>query len=335
MLKKQKRSHWRRRRNTLLFFLLIILGVMASPFIWRLERLSAAQNVYDFQTVKEELLWWQAYGGVFNKLNTITDASLWLELNTGKENLEAYFDPNNEKHQFWLFLHKTQKGELAEAQNVLSRLDNILLGQLGQAMLAVAKGDAEESRRILAETQHDWDTMPKRAQVLRHLTLAKAAMISGDQALTQIELEAAQQLEPNNPACLLMAFDKAIGEGRWAKARELSRIIATQTWHPKNTLFETKRAVLAIHENNVQELSDSLHALEDLPLGDACIDYVNGVYALSQGQLQEGKALLERALNSGLEGSLKADAQKSLDQVTARQNAERILRSIVVDNQEP
>lgn len=186
----------------------------------------------------------------------------------------------------------------------------------------------------MAESQHDWDTMPKHAQVLRHLTLAKAAMISSDQELTQTELDAAQQLEPNNPACLLMAFDKAIGEGRWAKAQELSRIIATQTWHSKNTLFETKRAALAIHENNVQELSDILHALEDLPQGDACIDYVNGLYALSQGQLQEGKALLERALNRGLEGSLKADAQKTLNQVTARQNTDRILSSIVVD-QEP
>lgn len=137
VVKKQKR---RRRRTTLLLLLLIILGVMSSPFIWRLERLSAAQNAYDFETMKEELQWWEAHGGVFNKLSTIRDASLWLELNTGKENLEAKFNLNNKKHQFWLFLHKIQKGEFSEAQSVLNRLDNPVLGQLGQAMLAIAEG---------------------------------------------------------------------------------------------------------------------------------------------------------------------------------------------------
>lgn len=60
-----------------------------------------------------------------------------------------------------------------------------------------------------------------------------------------------------------------------------------------------------IHENNMQELSDSLSALKELPRGDACINYVNGVHALSKGQLQ-----------------------KSLEQVTARQNADRILSSL-------
>lgn len=108
----------------------------------------------------------------------------------------------------------------------------------------------------------------------------------------------------------------------------------TQTWRPKNTLFETKKALLAIHENNMQELSDSLSELKELPRGDACINYVNGVHALSKGQLQEGKSLLERALKSGLEGGLKVDAQKSLDQVTSRQNADRILHFIVVENGE-
>ncbi|HUS88943.1 MAG TPA: hypothetical protein VMW91_06175 [Desulfosporosinus sp.] len=81
-------------------------------------------------------------------------------------------------------------------------------------------------------------------------------------------------------------------------------------------------------------LGGSISALTELPQGDACINYVNGVHALSKGQLQEGKSLLERALKSGLEGGLKADAQKSLDQVTSRQNADRILRSIVVENGE-
>ena len=335
MLKRRKRSPWRRRQTMFLLLLLIILMVTASPFIWRMDSLRRAESIYDVPRVKEELQWWEVNGGLFNKLGMIKDASLWLELNIGGTNLESKLAVyQDEKHQFWLFLLNLQKGKMNEAQNVLNILAKTPLGQLGQGMLAMAQGDEEESSRLLAEAELNWKTMPKQAQALRHLTLAQAAMIRGDHQVAQTELEAAQRLEPNNPACLSVAFDIAIGEGQWAKAQELSRIIVTQTWRPKNTLFETKKAVLAIHENNMQELSDSLSALKELPKGDACINYVNGVHALSKGQLQEGKSLLERALKSGLEGGLKADAQKSLDQVTARQNADRILRSIIVQNEE-
>lgn len=329
MLKRRKRSLWRRRQTTFLLLFLIILVVTTSPFVWRLDRLRQAESVYDVPRVKEELQWWEVHGGLFNKLRMIRDSSLWLELNVGGKNLESKLAMyQDEKHRFWLFLLNLQKGKMTEAQNVLNLLDKTLLGQLGQGLISMAKGDVEESSRLLAEAELDWKTMPKQAQALRHLTLAQAAMIMGDHQVTQTELEAAQRLEPNNPACLSVAFDIAIGEGQWAKAQELSRIIMTQTWRPKNTLFETKKAVLAIHENNMQELSDSLSALKELPRGDACINYVNGVHALSKGQLQEGKSLLERALKSGLEGGFKADAQKSLDQVTARQNADRILSSL-------
>jgi len=300
-----------------------------------MDRLRQAESIYDVPRVKEELQWWEVHGGLFNKLGMIRDASLWLELNVGGKNLESKLAMYpDEKHQFWLFLLNLQKGEMTEAQNVLNPLNKAPLGQLGHGMISMAKGDVEESSRLLAEAEQDWKTMPKQAQALRHLTLAHVAMIMANHQVTQTELAAAQRLEPNNPACLSVAFDIAIGEGQWAKAQELSRTIGTQTWRPKNTLFETKKAVLAIHENNLQELSDSLSALKELPRGEACINYVNGVHTLSKGQLQEGKSLLERALKSGLEGGLKEDAQKSLDQVTARQNSDRSLRTIVVKNGE-
>lgn len=335
MLKRRKRSLWRRRHTTFLLLLLIILAVTTTPYIWRMDRLRNAESVYDVQKVKEELQWWEVHGGLFKKLGIIKDASLWYELNVGGENLEYKLAMyQDEKHQFWLFLHNLQKGEMTEAQDVLNLLGKTPLGQLGHGMISIAIGDVEESSRILAEAELEWKAMPNHAQALRHLTLAHAAMIMGDYQVTQIELEAARRLEPNNPAYLSVALDIAIGEGQWAKAQELSRIIATQTWYPKNTLFETKKAVLAIHENNIQELSNSLSVLKELPRGDACINYVNGVHALSKGQLQEGKSLLERALKSGLEGGLRVDAQKSLDQVNSRQNAEQSLHFIVVENGE-
>lgn len=333
LLKRRKRSGWRRRYTTFLLLLLVILMVTTSPFIWRLNRLRQAESTYDVQRVKEELQWWEVKGSLFNQLDIIKDASLWLELNVGGENLESKLAMyQDEKHQFWLFLFYLQQGKMVEAQNVLNQLTKTSLGQLSQGLISMAKGDVEESSRLLAEPEQDWKTMPKQAQTLRYLTRAQVALIRGDHQVAQFELEAAQRLDPSNPANLSVAFDIAIGEGQWEKAQELCQIIATQTWRPKNTLFETKKAVLAIQNNNLQEMSVSLSALKELPRGDACLMYVNGVHALSKGQLQDGKSLLERALKSGLEGGLKADAQKALDQVTARQNADQSLRSIVDKN---
>lgn len=335
MSKRQKRSRWKRRHTTFLLLMLIILMVSTSPFIWRLNLLRQAERVYDVQRVQEELQWWEEKGSVLNQLAMIRDASLWLELNVGEKNLEsklAMYD--DEKHQFWSFLFYLQQGKMTEAQNVLNKLAKTSLGQLGQGLLSMAKGDVEESSRLLAAPEQDWKTLPKQAQTLRYLTLAQVALVRGDHQVAQVELEAAQRIEPSNPACLSVAFDIAIGEGRWEKAHELSQIIAKQTWRPKNSLFETKKAVLAIQNNNLVELSESLSALKELPSGAACLNYVNGVHALSKGQLQEGKLLLQTALKSGLEGGLKVDAQKALDQVTVRQNADPKLRSVVYNNPE-
>lgn len=333
MLKRRKHSRWKRRHTTFLLLLLIVLMVTSSPFIWRLNRLRLAESAYDVQRVQVELQWWEEKGSVFNKLAMIRDASLWLELNVGGENIDSKLAIyQDEKHQFWLFLLYLQHGKMTDAQIVLNQLAKTSLSQLGQGLLSMAKENVEESSLLLAEAKGDWKALPRQAQVIRRLTLAQIALIRGDHQVSQTELEAAMRLEPNNPACLSVAFDIAIAEGQWEKAHELSLTIATQTWRPKNALFETKRAVLAIRENNQQELSESLSSLKELPKADACLMYVNGIHALSKGQLQEGKSFLERALKSGLEGGLKADAQKAFDQVTARQNADQTLRSVVNKN---
>ena len=333
MFKQRKRSLRRRRQTTFLALILIIIMLTISPFVWRMDRLRRAEYSYDIQKVQEELQWWEMHGGFLNKLKMIRDVSLWYDLNIGGDNLEVKLaEYQDEKHQFWLFLLNLQNGKMKEAQNILNFMDKTLMGKLGNGLMLMAKGDVEESSQLLGDTELEWKTMPKHAQALRHLTLAQAGMIMGDHQLTQTELDSAMRLDPNNPLCLSLAFDIALEERQWTKAQELSLLIVAQTWRPKNTLFETKKALLAIHENNLQELSNSFFILAELPRGDASINYVKGVHALSKGQLQEGRSLLEQALKSGLEGGLESDAQKSLDQVIARQNAEQSLYSIVVEN---
>lgn len=294
-----------------------------------MERLRKADTDYNIQEVQVQLQWLDVHGSLFNRLEVIKDAKLRLELNVGGKDLELKLaEYQDEKHQFWLFLLNLQEGKLTEAQNVIDQFANTPLGQLGQGLMSLSKGNADESRRLLAEEEIDWKSLPFKEQSLRHLTLAQAAMMLGDDQSIHSELRAAQQLEPNNPTCLSVEFDVAIAQGQWAKALELSHLIDAQTWRPKNILFETKKAVLAIHENNLTGLSVSLAALKVLPQGEACIFYVNAIQALDKGQFQEGKDLMEHALKNGLDGGLKADAQKALEQVAARQKADPLLRVV-------
>lgn len=330
MTKHLRKSGQRRRRQfTFLFLVAIILLLIIGPFAWRMERLIQAENAYDVPKVKAELEWLEMHGGFLNKLGLIKDATLWLELNIGSTDLEpklaSYHD---EKHQFWLLLLDLQAGKTTEAQNVIGELGNTSAGELGRGLLSLVKGNAEEARRLLAKTNVGWETLSRHEQTLRHLTLAQASIILGDHPSAQSELQAAQGLEPQNPACLSLEMDIAIEEGQWTKALELNNTIDAQTWRPKTTLYETKRAVLAIHEENLQKLTDTLSTLKELPNGEVTIEYINGIQALHKGQLQEGKDLLERALKSGLDARLEADAQKALGQVSARQKADRALQAV-------
>jgi len=298
-----------------------------------MERLREADSNYNVHEVQAQLQWLDVHGGLFNRLELIKDVKLRLELNVGSKDLEPKLaEYQDKKHRFWLLLLYLQEGKLTAAQNVLVQFVNTPLGQLGQGLMLLSKGDVDESRRLLVEKEIDWNSLTLKEQSLRHLTLAQAAMMLGDDQSTLADLKAAQELEPNNPACLSVEFDVAIRQGQWAKALELSRLIDAQTWRPKNMLYETKKAVLAIHENNVEGLSASLSALKVLPQGETYIYYLNAIQALDQGQLQEGKDLLKRALNNGLDGGLKADAQKALEQITLRQKADQVLQVVAGGN---
>lgn len=328
LLKRRKRSP-KRRQTTFFLSLMFIVIIIIGPILWHMERLRKADTDYNVQEVQVQLQWLDVHGGLFNRLGLIKDAKLRLELNVGSKDLELKLaEYQDEKHQFWLFLLNLQEGKLTEAQNVIGQFANTPLGQLGQGLISLSKGNADESRRLLADGEIDWQSLPLKEQSLRHLILTQAAIMLGDDQLTRAEFRAAQQLEPNNPACLSVGFDVALAQGQSAKALELSHLIDAQTWRPKNSLFETKKAVLAFHENDLTGLSVSLSALKELHQGDACIYYVNAIQALGKGQLQEGKDLLERALKSGLDDGLKADAQRALEQVAARQKAEPLLQVV-------
>ena len=331
----RRKNDKRSRRKTIFFLLLASVFIfLVGPFVWRMEQLRHAKSVYNVQKVQEELGWLEKNAGLLNNLESIRDTKLWLELNVGSIDIEesmlaSYHD---EKHQFWLYLLYLQEGKILKAQNILDEMSESSLKSLGKGVISLAKGDAPQCRRLLTEIEKDWKTLSIQEQAIRHLTLAQAAMIMGDHQSTKTDLKAAQRTDPNNPACLSVAFDVAINEGQWTKALELSRLIDAQTWRPQNTLYETKKAILAIHEDDILDLSNTLAALKKLPQGDVYINYVNGIHALDQGHLEEGKSLIEQSLNNGLVGQFKVDAQTALNQVNNREKADQNLLDIVAEN---
>jgi len=297
-----------------------------------MERIRQAKSNYDIRIVQEELLWLEKNAGLLNNLWFVRDTKLWLELNIGGKDLESKLvSYQDEKHQFWLYLHYLQEDKLTDAQNTLDKMSESSLKTFGKGLMLISKGDAQQAQRLLTETEMNWKKLSVEEQILGHLSLAQTALILEDRQAAQTELQAAQQLSPNNPAYLSMAFNMAIEEGQWAKAIELGRSIDAQTWRPLNALYETKKAILAIHVGNSQDFSDSLDSLKELPQGEAYINYVNGIQALEQGQLEKGRDLLAAALEKGLEGELKVDAQTALNQVIDRQKAELKLRAVVAE----
>ncbi|HBV86904.1 MAG TPA: hypothetical protein DEF42_09710 [Desulfosporosinus sp.] len=332
MLKRRKRGRRNRRKTIFLLLLTIVFMLTAGPFVWRLEKIRQAKDNYDVQKVQEELHWFERNAGLLNKLGIIRDTQLWLELNMGGKDLESKLASyTDEKHQFWLLVLYLQDGKLITAQNVLDIMSESNLKLVGEGLLSLSNGDVQQARRLLTATEINWKSLSIDEQTIRHLTLAHAALAQEDLQAAQSELAAAQQLSPNNPACLSMAFDVALEEEQWTKAFELSQSIDAQTWRPKNRLYETKKAILSIHHGNLNGLTDSLVSLQELPKGEVYITYVKGIQALAKGQVEIGENLLKSALDSGLQGELNQDAKNALNQVIDRQKADFKLRSIVAE----
>ncbi|SHH88422.1 hypothetical protein SAMN02746098_01677 [Desulfosporosinus lacus DSM 15449] len=336
MFSQRKRGQRSRWKTVFLLFLVSVFMFTVGPFVWRMQQLKHAKSVYDVQKVQEELHWIEKNAALLKNLEIVKDTNLWLALNVGSKGLDesklaSYQD---RKHQFWLYLFYLQEGKLSSAQNVLAKMSDSSLISLGKGLMSISKGDAQQSQRLLTDTNMDWKTLSIDEQTLRHLTLAQAAIIGGDLHTAQTELKAAQQLNPYNPACLSMAFNVAIEEEQWSKALELSQLIDAQTWRPANTLFETKKAILAIYQGDKLSLSNILASLKELPHGDAYITYVNGIRVLEEGKLEEGKDLLERSIKDGLEGQLNVDAQKALNQINERLKADKSLRAAVAETNE-
>ncbi|MHB8124813.1 MAG: tetratricopeptide repeat protein [Desulfitobacteriaceae bacterium] len=294
------------------------------------------QRDYKFAQVQAEIDWLRLRGGIFNKLNVINDVDLWLKLNLGRTNGldEALISRKDSKHIFWLFLLKLQQNQLGEAQTVLNEISDNQQYLLSQGLLALASGNPQQTIDIWENHTNELGHLTRSSQTLWHLAMAQAEIATNiqlDQARN--ELQCAQTLEPKNPACLTVAFEIALKTRDWDQAVLISKMIDEQK-SIKNPGFLTEKAILALQIQDNALLESSLAELKTIPKGLNYVNYILGIQALSQGDLDQGKSYLRGALQNGLDGIFMADAQQALAQTEIRLNSEKDLRPIIQSNGE-
>lgn len=321
----------KRRGRTLALLVIVLFVTGVSPFVWHLGKLSRALDEYNFGQTERELAWLQKYGGWLNSLEIVRDAEVWQQLNAG------HYDPvkkvlsqsADDKHRLWLMQLELDEGNYEEAEKSLSGVSGEARRALGQGLLELAEGYPGQAQAALERTDVAWQTLTKGEQSLRYLGMAKIGLLTGDDNRVKSGLARAEELTPQNPAYLSVAFDYALAQGEWAKAVELSDQLDQEGSMSDNISYLTKKALLAIEVSDGEKWTESLAQLESLEGAGAYLAYVSAIEALSKGELTAGKQGMERALREGLSGPFARDAQIAWEQTEKRLKAEQGLKPIL------
>jgi hypothetical protein len=314
-----------------LFLILLVILICPAPWLWHTGRLIQGQHTYQFDQVQAELNWLCLHGGILNQLTLITDVDLWLKLNLGRTNglEEELSSRQGDKYIFWLFLLQLQQNQLEKAAATLNKVANSRQNLLGQGLLSLAAGEPQKTLSIWNDKAKELEKLPASKEALWHLAQAQAE-IAVNPCLDNArqDLQKARNLEPQNPACLNVALKIALKAGEWDEA-----LLLTETSEVGNASesmgYLTQEALLALQLQDTALLKNLLAELKALPGGSGYVSYVQGIQALNQGDLEQGKTCLNEALAVGLEGLFKTDAQRALAQTEIRLSAAENLRPII------
>lgn len=330
-----KRSRRKQLRLILIGLLLTCFMVLISLLGWHTDKLIAAKSSFDLTEAEYQLTWFQKHGSFLNKMSFIKDINLWNQLNRGADNnlIEKLKASSDDSHLFWLMQIQLQKGNIAEASQTLTKISSPTLRNLAEGVIALGNGQIEQAGTLLNDNKIKWSSLSKNDQTLRHLALTQVDLAMNEPQKANDELKTAQLLEPDNPACLSLSLSMAIWDKEWSKAQEIMKKIDAQTWRSVNPVYLTEKAILKVALNE-PGLNEVLSQLTNFPKGQSFINYVQGIQALGKGDLSGGKIYLERALQSGLDGAFKLDAQQALDLAQARLNADKSLKPVLLGSGE-
>jgi predicted Zn-dependent protease len=315
----------------IIFIIVLGLIIWLAPFFWHRSKLSYNQRNYEFAQLQAEIDWLRLHGGFLAKSTVINDADIWLKLNLGQTKGldEALIDQKDDKHLFWRFLLKIQQNELREAQEILNKITDNCQNLLGQGLLALAAGKPQETIDLWENKTDEFKHLTKSNLTLYHLAMAQAEIALNELDLAKKELQYAQKLEPKNPACLTIAFEIALKTRDWNKAVTISKMTKNE-----NPIYLTEKALLALQLKDSDLLESTLSELKFQTTELNYINYIKGIQALSQGNLDLGKSFLSNTVRNGLDGILMADVQQALAETKMRLNSETGLQPIIMGNGE-
>lgn len=293
------------------------------------------QHNYEFTQVQAEIDWLQLHGGILAKNVVINDADIWLKLNLGQTKGldEALIDQKDNKHLFWRFLLKIQQNKLRDAQAVLNEITDNRQNLLGQGLLALATGKPQETVNLWENKAEKFEHLTRSNLTLSHLAMAQAEIALNELDLAKKELQYAQKLEPKNPACLTIAFEISLKTRDWDQAVTISKMIEEHAY-PEYPIYLTEKALLALQLKDSALLKSMLSELKSTTTGLNYVNYIKGIQAINQGDLNLGKSYLSSMVRDGLDGILMVDGQQALAETEMRLNSETGLQPIIQGNGE-
>lgn len=313
------------RKKIIASLVTILVGL--SPVFYHLGSLRIAQQEYNFMLVQQELGWFQDKSGL-NSLPMVRDARWWLELNTGRysESLQPLQEAQDDRYLFWRFELSLKEGQ--PEPEILKLIQDPVLAQLANGMLALANQDALTAWSLLSAPDTEWSSLPEGQESLRHLLLAQAALMLDNREEAQVQLERFSEMSPDNPAYATVAFNQALQSGQWELATELMKQIDTAGWRRTDPEYLTQKALLALNTDAQELWEQTLIELEDLNT-PGYLEYVLGIEAYVNGDAAAAAQHLEQALNLEIAGMVKSDAEQALVQARARLEAQPSLDKVM------
>lgn len=312
-----------RLRLRFYFVLSVILaGILLSPLLWHLSKMTRAQADYDFKTVATEISWVNRYAPFLDRWASFREVKLWLGLNLGpREGLEQELARyGDDRHRLWLVQFLLQDGKTSEAETKAGLISSESTRTLAQGLLALAQKDLEKAHGLL----QGLTGLDEKEEFLRHMALMQVYLTLPDLERAQAEFTVLLKAEPHNPAVKMLEFNLALTRRDWDQALALSAELDQKI--PPTPVYLVQKGLLQIYEGKLNPAV--ITQLGEFPQGKSYANYLLGIKALNQGDLGEGKRLLELASAQGLPGELALDAKSALTHTNERLRAQDSLAAI-------
>ena len=319
-----KRKRRLRSRN-IFFLVIIILTILLALPGWHILKLRSAQDRFDLLQVNTELSWFERKAPWLKKVPLIRDSALWLALNQGEDlSDQDVLIQQDDKHRLWLIQVKLQKNKIVEANQVLTAVSSASIQNLGQALIDLVqeKYDASSQKlNAIADSK-----LTKEEKVLKMLALSRCWMGQENEAEAQKEWDKAHNIAPTHPLVLKAEFDLALMHSDWQKAEQLISQLELLPGYAHNSEFQTKKALLYLTLGENSQWENILNNLDQTPEGKPYKAYLLGVKNYQTENWKLSQANLKEALTGQISSAVRQDAEKALEQVNERLNAEAQLQ---------